>query len=77
MDLVCGMATGMPRGWPRREAIMSMRRPRGCREVKVTRRPMPASSNPEGGLGFGWMVLRVCVSGAKSEERLMDGCCCG
>lgn len=77
MDLVCEMATGMPRGWPTREAIRSIREGRDWGVENVTRRPMPASSNPDGGFGFGWMVVRVWGIGAGSGEGLVDGCCWG
>lgn len=73
MDLVCGMATGTPRGWPRRKEIRSTSEGSDCGVEKVTRRPIPASSNPAGGDGFGWMVLRVCGIGASSGEWLMGG----
>ena len=77
MGLFWGIATGKPRGRPRRVARRSIRAGRGWGVEKVIRRPMPAFSKPGGGDGFGWIVLRVCGVGVKGCGVLVADCGAG
>jgi hypothetical protein len=67
---VCGIAIGIPPGWPTPCAMRSTMVVRGWGVSKVTRRPIPADSIPSGtGDGDGWIVLRTW---GAAEEGEMD-----